>query len=146
LGLDDIRELPKNNEHKPYQPYPTRVTALANKKIVAISCGETHTKCLTESGHLYSFGANGCGQLGQFTNDLEKKRRGSYEEISFPRITNSLDNSGNFNGFDSSNSRQSSPSSSSHRHEDNQNVAVVAPLMSPPPLYSSNDYGIDKTE
>ena len=25
LGLDDIRELPKNNEHKPYQPYPTRV-------------------------------------------------------------------------------------------------------------------------
>ena len=43
LGLDEIRELPKNNEHKPYQPYPTRVQALVNKKIVAISCGETHT-------------------------------------------------------------------------------------------------------
>jgi alpha-tubulin suppressor-like RCC1 family protein len=64
---------------------------LINKKIVAISCGETHTQCLTDSGHLYSFGANGCGQLGQFINDLEKRRRGSFEEVTFPRITNSLD-------------------------------------------------------
>ena len=61
LGLDDIRDLPKNTENKPYQPYPTRVQALSNKKIVAISCGETHTMALTDSGHLYSFGANGCG-------------------------------------------------------------------------------------
>lgn len=64
LGLADIRDLPKNTENKPYQPTPTKVTALRNKKIVAISCGETHTLALTESGHLYSFGANGCGQLG----------------------------------------------------------------------------------
>lgn len=108
LGLDDIRELPKNNEHKPYQPYPTRVQALINKKIVAISCGETHTQCLTDSGHLYSFGANGCGQLGQFINDMEKRRRGSFEEVTFPRITNSLETH-LFNGYESSNSRQNSP-------------------------------------
>ena len=56
LGLDDIRDLPKNTESKPYQPYPTRVQSLNNKKIIAISCGETHTLALTDSGHLYSFG------------------------------------------------------------------------------------------
>jgi alpha-tubulin suppressor-like RCC1 family protein len=64
LGLDDIRDLPKNSDNKPYQPYPQKVKALTNKKIVAISCGETHTLCLTDSGHLYSFGGNTCGQLG----------------------------------------------------------------------------------
>ena len=75
-------------ESKPYQPYPTRVQSLNNKKIIAISCGETHTLALTDSGHLYSFGANGCGQLGQFQNEYDKKRRGSYEDIAFPKITN----------------------------------------------------------
>jgi alpha-tubulin suppressor-like RCC1 family protein len=61
LGLDDIRDLPKNSDSKPYQPFPVKVKSLANKKIVAISCGETHTLCLTDSGHLYSFGGNTCG-------------------------------------------------------------------------------------
>jgi len=51
----------KNTDSKPYQPFPTKVAALQNKKVVAISCGETHTLALTDSGHLYSFGANGCG-------------------------------------------------------------------------------------
>ena len=64
LGLDDIRDLPKNSDNKPYQPFPLKIKALINKKIVAISCGETHTLCLTDSGHLYSFGGNTCGQLG----------------------------------------------------------------------------------
>ena len=61
LGLDDIRDLPKNSDSKPYQPFPQKVMALLNKKIVAISCGETHTLALTEGGHLYSFGGNTCG-------------------------------------------------------------------------------------
>ena len=61
LGLDDTSELLKNTDQKPYQPFPTKVASLANKKVVAISCGETHTLALTEGGHLYSFGANGCG-------------------------------------------------------------------------------------
>jgi len=28
LGLDDIKELPKNTDSKPYQPFPTKVVAL----------------------------------------------------------------------------------------------------------------------
>jgi alpha-tubulin suppressor-like RCC1 family protein len=64
LGFENIQSLPKNSEGKPYQPHPTKVLTLANKKIIAISCGETHTLALTDNGHLYSFGANGCGQLG----------------------------------------------------------------------------------
>lgn len=69
LGLDDIRDLPKNTDNKHYQPYPMKIKALVNKKIVAISCGETHTVCLTDSGHLYSFGGNTCGQLGQYCGE-----------------------------------------------------------------------------
>ena len=61
LGLDDTKDLLKNTDSKPYQPFPTKVVSLQNKKVVAISCGETHTLALTDSGHLYSFGANGCG-------------------------------------------------------------------------------------
>lgn len=119
LGLDDIRDLPKNTENKPYQPYPTRVQALNNKKIVAISCGETHTMALTDSGHLYSFGANGCGQLGQYQNEYDRKRRESYEEITFPKITN--DHGVSFmSGFESSNSISSSPRESSRNGADSQ--------------------------
>lgn len=61
LGFDEIRDLPKNPDGKPYQHFPQKVTSLLNKKIVAISCGETHTLCLTDTGHLYSFGGNSCG-------------------------------------------------------------------------------------
>ena len=78
LGLDDTKDLLKNTDSKPYQPFPTKVAALQNKKVVAISCGETHTLALTDSGHLYSFGANGCGQLGQFCCEYEKRRRDSF--------------------------------------------------------------------
>jgi alpha-tubulin suppressor-like RCC1 family protein len=111
LGLDDTRDLPKNTEGKSYQPYPTRVEALSNKKIVAISCGETHTLALTDNGHLYSFGSNICGQLGQYVSEYERKRRDSYEEINLQKISNSLDRSYSFmSGFESSNnSVQSSP-------------------------------------
>jgi alpha-tubulin suppressor-like RCC1 family protein len=88
--------------------------SLNNKKIVAISCGETHTLALTDSGHLYSFGANGCGQLGQFQNEYDRKRRGSFEDIVFPKIQNGFDNSYSFlSGFESSNSVNSSPRESS---------------------------------
>ena len=55
--------------------------SLINKKVVAISCGETHTLALTDSGHLYSFGAKCCGQLGQFLCEYEKRRPDSFEDI-----------------------------------------------------------------
>lgn len=64
--------------------------ALINKKIVAISCGETHTLALTEGGLLYSFGGNTCGQLGQYTKEMEKARGGrksGIDEIIFPKHT-----------------------------------------------------------
>ena len=47
---------------------------------------------------------------------------------------------------ESSNSRSSSPQNDRYDHKkasDDQNIAMVAPLMSPPPLYSANDYGIE---
>jgi len=91
LGLDDIRDLPKNSDGKPYQPFPQKVLALSNKKIVAVSCGETHTLTLTESGHLYSFGGNTCGQLGQFMKEMDKSRRKSFEDITFPKVVNSME-------------------------------------------------------
>ena len=28
LGLEEIRDLPKNSDSKPYQPYPVKVNAL----------------------------------------------------------------------------------------------------------------------
>ena len=89
--------MPKNSDTKPYQPFPVKVKALANKKIVAISCGETHTLSLTDSGHLYSFGGNTCGQLGQYTplpgtspitTDYNGDRKGTSAEdfnIVFPK-------------------------------------------------------------
>ena len=43
---------------------PYQVKAIDNKRIIAISCGEAHSLVLASSGHLYSFGAYGCGQLG----------------------------------------------------------------------------------
>ena len=74
---------------------------------------------LTDSGHLYSFGANGCGQLGQYQNEYDRKRRESYEEITFPKITN--DHGVSFmSGFESSNSISSSPRESSRNGADSQ--------------------------
>ena len=164
LGLDEIRDLPKNTENKPYQPYPTLVSSLTNKKIVAISCGETHTLALTDSGHLYSFGANGCGQLGQFQKEFDRRRRGSYEEIVFPKITNSMmsDAGQSFMStpgaaaFESSNEsprdqefQNNNRGVGGNQNNDEQqssNVAMLgnsSPLLSPPPVHSANDYGIE---
>ncbi len=65
LGIDNSKPLPKDSEGSPYQPVPTLLTALSKKFVVAVSCGEAHTLALDDNGVVYSFGANGCGQLGQ---------------------------------------------------------------------------------
>lgn len=65
LGPDSNKALPKDSEGSPYQPEPTLIAALNGKRVVAVSCGEAHTLVLDENGMVYSFGANGCGQLGQ---------------------------------------------------------------------------------
>jgi len=61
------------------------VISLQNKKIVAISCGETHTLALSDSGHLYSFGGNTCGQLGQFLRPLDQKGKRCWDSIIYPK-------------------------------------------------------------
>jgi len=82
---------------------------LVNKKIIAISCGETHTLALTDTGHLYTFGANGCGQLGQFLNEYERKRKNGYEEIVFPKANSGLLDSHQYSFMSDVNSANSSP-------------------------------------
>jgi hypothetical protein len=140
----------KNTDSKPYQPFPTKVVALQNKKVVAISCGETHTLALTDSGHLYSFGANGCGQLGQFLCEYEKRRRDSFEDIVLPKISNMNGDQYSFmSGADSDRSDENSVGLDIETHKSNSGDIVnthmsgASPLMTPPPLYSTDDYKID---
>jgi hypothetical protein len=48
---------------------PKPVAALSDKRVVACSCGDTHTLCVTSDGLLYSFGRNSNGQLGNGRTD-----------------------------------------------------------------------------
>lgn len=53
------------------QATPKRVTghlSTYNKRIIAVSCGQSFTVALTEDGELYSWGYNGNGQLGIANN------------------------------------------------------------------------------
>ncbi|CAK8672771.1 RCC1 and BTB domain-containing protein 1-like [Clavelina lepadiformis] len=51
------------------QGSPRKVTAcIGNKRIIHISCGQTASMAVTESGEVYSWGYNGNGQLGVGNN------------------------------------------------------------------------------
>jgi len=43
---------------------PKRVAALYGKPVVSVSCGSSHTACLTEMGRVYTWGAGISGALG----------------------------------------------------------------------------------
>ena len=43
---------------------PTPVAALADKTVVAVSCGATHTAALADEGRVYTWGGGVSGQLG----------------------------------------------------------------------------------
>jgi E3 ubiquitin-protein ligase HERC3 len=43
---------------------PVLVSTLANERVREIACGTNHTLCLTEKGHVYSYGAGSYGRLG----------------------------------------------------------------------------------
>jgi alpha-tubulin suppressor-like RCC1 family protein len=51
-----------------YQLIPIKVKGFNNERVVMISCGAYHSMALTECGHVYSWGYNGWGQLGNGNN------------------------------------------------------------------------------
>lgn len=73
---------------------------------------------------------------------MDRKRRGSFEEIIFPKITNGADQYSFYNGFETS-SNQSSPRESQGEHGEQQTTNAQTPLNSPPALVSAHDYGIE---
>ncbi|KAK2577032.1 hypothetical protein KPH14_011991 [Odynerus spinipes] len=55
------------------QGAPRKVnSALTGKKVVSITCGQTYSMAVTDSGEVYGWGHNGVGQLGNgnYTNQL----------------------------------------------------------------------------
>lgn len=48
---------------------PRLVEALRGRIVVQVSCGHSHTLCLTETGDVFAFGSNKYGQLGLGTTD-----------------------------------------------------------------------------
>lgn len=52
---------------------------LAGKKVVHISCGQTSSMVITDSGEVYGWGYNGVGQLGigNYVNQMSPSRVGS---------------------------------------------------------------------
>lgn len=57
--------------------YPQEVQALGGVRIVQIACGGWHSCALSESGDLYVWGWNECGQLGLPCRNLAMEEAGS---------------------------------------------------------------------
>mmetsp|Transcript_21921 Transcript_21921/g.16266 ORF Transcript_21921/g.16266 Transcript_21921/m.16266 type:complete len:136 (+) Transcript_21921:1302-1709(+) len=72
---------------------------------------------------------------------MDKKKRKSYEEIQFPKAPNSLEQN-QYSFMSDLDSPPGSPSNEKSRVSAKE-PEDKNPLMSPPPLYSANDYGID---
>ena len=53
-----------------------------NTVISKVTCGMSHTLMLSQSGHVYSMGSNGYGQLGLGESTNEKQRDGSMQTLS----------------------------------------------------------------
>lgn len=55
------------------QGAPRKINStLTGKKVVSITCGQTYSMAVTNSGEIYGWGHNGVGQLGNgsYTNQL----------------------------------------------------------------------------
>ena len=63
LGHPDTVQMPKDEDGCPYQPIPRLVEDLATT-VTFVACGKAHTVVVSAEGHLYSWGAGACGQLG----------------------------------------------------------------------------------
>jgi alpha-tubulin suppressor-like RCC1 family protein len=57
--LSDIRKIPKRLMR------PTQVTALASVNVRKVACGNMHTVVATDTGDLYTWGANDGGNVRQ---------------------------------------------------------------------------------
>jgi len=64
---------------------PVIVSALKGKRVVSVSCGESHSLAITEYGDLYSWGRGREGQLGHGTRDNSNEPR-AVEKLSHERI------------------------------------------------------------
>eukprot|EP00808_Paulinella_micropora_P007466 g61948.t1 len=62
LGSDGQIGVGNKNLHN---PMPSKVTALAGKKVVGVSCGGGHTAAVDSEGNLYIWGRGRDGQLGR---------------------------------------------------------------------------------
>jgi alpha-tubulin suppressor-like RCC1 family protein len=62
-GCNELEISGGKNEYR-YELTPIKVNAFNNEKIVMISCGFVYSMALTESGRVYSWGDNSCGQSG----------------------------------------------------------------------------------
>jgi E3 ubiquitin-protein ligase HERC4 len=63
-GSNSSGQCGHENDSSAIYPMPKLVKSLATKQIVQVACGQFHSLALTNSGELYSFGANLLGQLG----------------------------------------------------------------------------------
>ena len=52
---------------------PTQISVFEFEKITSISCGYYHALALTQTGKVYAWGCNGCGQLG--LKDTQEKSK-----------------------------------------------------------------------
>ena len=64
LGHPDTSSMPKDEDGCPYQPKPKLIVALRQMEVKEVSCGKAHPVAVLAQGHLYSWGAGACGQLG----------------------------------------------------------------------------------
>ncbi|ROR04058.1 alpha-tubulin suppressor-like RCC1 family protein [Delftia acidovorans] len=67
-GLDDVVSVDDNTIAKRTRPVQVDLTPLDGSKVVALAAGYFHTLALDEQGHLWAWGWNSDGELGDGTN------------------------------------------------------------------------------
>lgn len=90
LGHPDTQCMPKDEDGCPYQPKPKMIQALKANDVKEVSCGKAHTVAVLRSGHLYSWGAGACGQLGHPDTQTFPADEDGYPYQPIPRCVNAL--------------------------------------------------------
>lgn len=92
LGHPDTQAMPKDEDGCPYQPKPKLIAALRSMEVKQIACGKAHTVAVLENGHLYSWGAGACGQLGHPDTSSFPSDEDGYPFQPIPRCVYALKN------------------------------------------------------